>query len=122
MRPQVTSVDDYIDLRPLFMREKLEFVRDTIRKAVPKAEEIISYRVPAYKLPSGIVLWFAGWKQGYFMCPVSDRCVAALKDQLAPYRISKRTIRFSYSQPVPVKLIAAIAKFRVRELAKARKK
>ena len=39
------------------------------------------------------------------------------KEELAPYQISKGTIRFPLSQPVPVKLIERIAKFRAKEVA-----
>jgi uncharacterized protein YdhG (YjbR/CyaY superfamily) len=41
--------------------------------------------------------------------------VAAFKDQLASYKVSKGTIRFPVSEPVPVKLIERIAKFRAEE-------
>jgi uncharacterized protein YdhG (YjbR/CyaY superfamily) len=47
--------------------------------------------------------------------------VAAFKDELAPYEVNKGTIRFLLSQPVPVKLIARIAKFRAKEVAEREK-
>lgn len=58
-----TSVDDYIAARPDAARETLDRVRSSIRNAVPGGEESISYRIPAYKLPGGGVLYFAGWKK-----------------------------------------------------------
>jgi uncharacterized protein YdhG (YjbR/CyaY superfamily) len=84
---------------------------------VPGAEEVISYQIPTYKLHGGHVVYFAGWKQHYSLYPATGHLVAAFKDELAPYRVNKATIRFPLSQPVPVKLIERIAKFRAKEAA-----
>ncbi|HEX9464461.1 MAG TPA: DUF1801 domain-containing protein [Alphaproteobacteria bacterium] len=111
------SVDEYIASQPEAVQGVLERVRSTIRKAVPGAEEVISYRIPTYKLRGGPVLYFAGWRQHYSLYPASDQVVAAFKDDLAPYEVNKGTIRFPLSQPVPVKLIERIAKFRAKEVA-----
>jgi uncharacterized protein YdhG (YjbR/CyaY superfamily) len=78
---------------------------------------VISYQIPAYKLPGGSVLYFAAWKQHYSLYPASDRLVAVFKDDLAAYKVNKATIRFPLSEPVPVKLIERIAKFRAKEAA-----
>jgi uncharacterized protein YdhG (YjbR/CyaY superfamily) len=111
------SVDDYIASQPKAVQVILERVRSTIRKAVPGGEEVISYNIATYKLHTGPVLYFAGWKHHYSLYPGTERVVAAFKDELAPYEISKGTIRFPLSQPVPVKLIGRIAKFRAKEVA-----
>jgi uncharacterized protein YdhG (YjbR/CyaY superfamily) len=63
------------------------------------------------------VLYFAGWRKHYSLYPATAPLVAAFKDDLAPYAVSKGTIRFPLSQPIPVKLIERIAKFRAREAA-----
>ena len=112
------SVDEYIATQPEDVQAILQRVRSTIRKAVPDAEEVISYQMPAYKLSNGAVLWFAGWKQHYSLYPATDSLVKAFKDDLAPYKINKGTIRFPLSQPVPVKLIQRFAKFRAKQVAK----
>ena len=111
------SVDEYIATQPENVQAILQRVRGTIQKAVPRAEEVISYQIPAYKLHGGAVLYFAGWKQHYSLYPASDRLVKAFKGDLAPYKVSKGTIRFPLSEPVPAKLIAGIAKFRAKETA-----
>lgn len=115
------SVDEYVASQPKAVQEILWRVRSTIRKAVPGAEEVISYKIPAYKLHSGPVLYFAGWKQHYSLYPATAHVVAAFKDELAPYEVRKGTIRFPLSQPVPVKLIGRIAKFRAKEVAEREK-
>ena len=110
------SVNEYIASKPKAVQSILKRVRSTIRKAVPGAEEVISYQLPAYKLNGLPVIYFAGWKQHYSLYPASDPVVAAFKDELAPYKVSKGTIRFPLSEPVPVNLIERIAKFRAKQL------
>ena len=111
------TVDEYIATHPAEVQAVLQLVRTTIRKAVPDADEMISYQIPAYKLRGGRVIYFAGWKQHYSLYPASDELVEAFKDELAPYEVNKGTIRFPISKPVPVKLIEGIAKFRAKEAA-----
>jgi len=110
------SVDEYISAQPEELRDALQRVRSTIRKAVPEAAEVISYKMPTYKLRGNRVLYFAGWKQHYALDAATDSVVAAFKNELAPYEIDKGTIRFPLSAPVPVKLIERIAKFRAKEV------
>jgi len=110
------SVDEYISAQPEELRDALQRMRSTIRKAVPEAEEVISYKMPTYKLRGNRVLYFAGWKQHYALYAATDSVVAAFKDELAPYEVDKGTIRFPLSAPVPVKLIERIAKFRAKEV------
>jgi len=115
------SVDEYIATQPEDVQAILQRVRSAIRKAVPGAEEVISYQIPAYKLHGGPVLYFAGWKQHFSLYPVTDHVVEAFQADLAPYKVGKGTIRFPLSQPVPVKLIERIAKFRAKEAAERAK-
>jgi uncharacterized protein YdhG (YjbR/CyaY superfamily) len=110
-------VDDYIATQPDDVQAVLRRVRSIIRKAMPDAEEVISYQIPTYKLHGGTVIHFAGWKKHFSLYPATGGVVEALKQELAPYEISKGTIRFPLSEPVPVKLIARIAKFRAEEAA-----
>ena len=117
------SVDEYIASQPDAIRPILGQVRNAIRTAVPQAEEVISYKIPAYKLNGEPVLYFAGWKQHFSLYPVSASLLAALRHDITPYIVNKSTMRFSLSQPVPMKLIGRIAKLRAKEVAaRAQKK
>ena len=109
------NVDEYISAQPEAAQVVLQLVRSTLGRALPGAEEVISYKIPAYRLQGRIVLYFAGWKRHYSLYPAGERMVAAFREQLASYKVSKGTIRFPLSQPVPVKLIEGIAKFRAEE-------
>jgi uncharacterized protein YdhG (YjbR/CyaY superfamily) len=118
-RTDYKSVTEYIAAQPKEVRGVLRLVRSAIRKALPKAEEVISYQIPAYKLNGRNVIFFAGWKRHYSLYPVTTRLVTAFKKELAPYEVNNRgTARFPLDEPVPVKLIQAIARFRAREVAK----
>jgi uncharacterized protein YdhG (YjbR/CyaY superfamily) len=116
-RTDFKSVDEYIASQPEAAQDMLGRVRRAIRKAVPEAEEVISYQIPAYRAHGRVVIYFAGWKRHYSLYPVTDSLVAAFADELSPYKISKGTIRFPLSEDVPVKLIEDIARFRAKEAA-----
>ena len=121
MKREIESVDEYIAAQPEAAQPALKRVRVAIRKAVPKAEESISYKIPTYKLRGERLLYFAGWKQHFSLYPATKRLLAALKEELKPYEVVKSTVRFTLAEPVPVKLIARIAKFRAKELSESKK-
>jgi uncharacterized protein YdhG (YjbR/CyaY superfamily) len=120
-KTDLKAVDKYIASHPEAVQRILKRVRSTIRKAVPGANEMISYGIPTFKLRGRPVVYFAGWRQHYSLYPSSAHLVAAFKNELAPYEVSKGTIRFPLSEPVPVKLIEGVAKFRAKEVAEREK-
>lgn len=107
------TVNDYIAGQPKGLQAKLEQLRQTIRKAAPKAEESIAYGMPAYKL-HGPLVYFGNTKHhfGLYAMPTS---VEAFKDVLAGYDLSKGTIRLPHDKPLPLKLIKDIVKFRIAQ-------
>lgn len=106
------SIDQYIASHPASVRPVLQTIRRAIHGAVPDAEEAISYRMPAFRLQGRVMIFFAGWKEHYSIYPATDGLAGAFKQELAGYEISKGTIRFPLSEPVPVRLIERIAKYR----------
>jgi uncharacterized protein YdhG (YjbR/CyaY superfamily) len=116
------TVSEYIATFPPDVRAALRTVRATIRKALPDAEEAISYGIATFRRKGSNIIYFAGWKKHFSLYPSTARLAAAFKEQLAPYEVSgKGTIRFPLSEPVPEKLIAALAKFRAKEAAERSK-
>jgi uncharacterized protein YdhG (YjbR/CyaY superfamily) len=115
------SVDDYIAAQPEAVRGILGRVRSAIRKAAPVASEVISYNMPTYTLHGYRLLYFAVWKQHYSIYAATGQVVAAFQTELAAYEVDKGTIRFPLSEPVPVKLIGRIARFRAKEVAEREK-
>lgn len=116
-KPGFRTVGEYIAAQPEAVQRILRRVRSAIRAAVPRADEVISYKIPTYKLHGDAVLYFAAWKQHYSIYPASERMIAAFKDELASCEVNKGTIRFALSEPVPAKLIGRLAKFRAKEVA-----
>lgn len=116
-KTEINRVDEYIAAQPEAIRRILTQVRKAIRHSVPRAEEVISYKMPTYKVDGEEILYFAGWKQHYSLYPATESLLAEFKEELEPYKIHKATIRFPISEPVPVDLIARISKFRAREIA-----
>ena len=120
-KTSVTPVASYIAAQPKERRAALERVRRIIRRAIPGAEEGISYKIPAYKLQGRAVIYFAGWKEHYSLYPVTADVVEALGDRLGDVEIKNSTIRFPFDGPVPATLIARIAKLLAAKAVKRQK-
>lgn len=78
-RNDFKSVDEYLASLPEAVQVILGLVRSTIRKAVPAAQEVISYKIPTYKLHGRPVLYFAAWKQHYSLYPATGRVLAKFR-------------------------------------------
>jgi uncharacterized protein YdhG (YjbR/CyaY superfamily) len=111
------SIDSYIASFPPKVRAVLKKVRAVVRKAAPRAEEKISYGIPAFA-QNGVLVYFAGFKNHIGLYPpVRD---PKLKKAASKYAGGKGNLRFPLDQPLPYGLIARIVKARLREnLAKA---
>jgi len=123
--PPAKTIDEYIARCEPSAQKVLKQVRRVIRKALPGAEEVISYQIPAYRLHGRVVVYFAAWKTHYSVYPMTRKIEAAFPREVARYETSgKGTIRFPYTGPVPVELIQGIARMRADDVvaAKAAKK
>lgn len=107
------TVDDYIAAQPDSIQLKLQQLRQLIRKAAPKAEEGVSYGMPAYKL-NGPLVYFGGTKTHIGFYPTPDG-IEAFKRELSVYDTSKGTIRFPIDKALPAKLISEIVKFKAQQ-------
>ena len=108
-----STVEEYIAIHPAPIRKGLALIRKTIKTAAPGAEELISYRMPAYRL-NGMLAFFSATKNHYGFYPTS-RPIIAFREKLSSFETSKGTIRFPLDKPIPVKLIAEIVKWQVNE-------
>ena len=115
------TVAEYIASKPRDVQVLLKPLRDAILKAVPEADEVISYQIPGYKLKGVPLLYFAAWKEHFSLYPANDALVAAFKKELSRYERSKGTIRFPLAELVPVRLIERIAKFRAKQVVELNK-
>ena len=108
------NIDGYIAAFPKEVQAILKKLRQTIQKAAPGAEEIISYQMPAFKLRGNLV-YFAAWKNHIGFYPGSSASLAAFQKQLAGYAGAKGTVRFPMDKPLPFGLLGKLVRFRVKE-------
>lgn len=106
------TIDEYLDELPSDVKAVLEKMRQTIRSIVPKAEEIISYGMPAFRY-YGMLVYFAAFKNHCSLFPAG--AMTNLKDEIEPYRTSKGTLQFTVDKPIPTTLVKKIVKVRKEE-------
>jgi uncharacterized protein YdhG (YjbR/CyaY superfamily) len=105
-----SRLDDYIATHPPKVRAILTRIRRTVRKAVPEAEETISYQMPTFML-NGVVVHFAAFTSHIGLYPPVRGDAALLKDA-APYANEKGNLRFPFDEPIPYDLITRIVRAR----------
>lgn len=115
-RPTYRSVDEYIDALPEQTRALVQRARATLKRALPKSTEGISYGIPIVKLDDTMVLFFAGYARHWSIYPLTPGLLRDLGTELEP-RLRGKTIRFSLDERFPTALVSRIAKVRAREVA-----
>lgn len=108
------NVDEYLDALPEDVRTTLEKLRQTIKAAAPKAEEIISYQIPTYKF-KGPLVHFAAFPDHCSLVVVSKSTIETFKSELKSHKISGTTIHFTADNPLPATLVQRIVKARIKE-------
>lgn len=111
------DIDKYIERLPVEVQQRLQSLRQTISKAAPDAEEMISYGMPAFRLNgilNGILVYFAAFKKhiGFYPTPSG---IAEFKKELSRYNTSRGSVQFPFDKPLPLTLVSRIVKFRVLE-------
>ena len=108
------SIDDYLERLTTDKRAALQKLRRAIKAAAPKAEEIISYQIPAFRLDGRVLVWFGAATNhcSFFPGAAPIKKYAA---ELEGYETSKGTIRFSPSRPLPATLVRKLVKSRIAE-------
>lgn len=112
-----TPIDGYLAEQPSAARRVLRAVRAALKKGVGGAEEVISYAIPALRKDGRVVVFFAAWKDHYAVYPVGELVRRELADAIAPHHHAKGTLRFSWTDPVPVALLSRIGELRALEVA-----
>jgi len=113
-KPQ--TIDEYLAPLSDEKRAALEKLRTDIRAAAPKAEECISYQIPAFRLGGRLLVAFGAAANHCAFYP-GALPVEAHKDELKGYKTSKGTIRFQPDRPLPATLVRKLVKTRVEERA-----
>src|SRR5262245_45585393 len=111
-KPQ--TIDEYLGELSDDKRSALQKLRLAIKAAAPRAEECISYQVPAFRLDGKMLVWFAAATKHCSFFPGAYP-IAALKNELKAYSTSKGTVRFSPDKPLPASLVRKLVKARIAE-------
>jgi uncharacterized protein YdhG (YjbR/CyaY superfamily) len=111
-KPQ--TIDEYLAPLSDEQRAALEKLRRDIKAVAPRAEECISYQIPAFRLGGRVLVWFGAAKNHCSFYPGAFP-IEAHKDELRAYKTSKGTIRFQASNPLPAPLVRKLVKTRIAE-------
>lgn len=105
------NMDEYIAGFPKDVQAILQQIRSAIKKTAPDAEEAIKYAIPTFVL-NGNLVHFAAFKNhiGFYPAPTG---IEAFKNKLARYKQGKGSVQFPLDEPIPLKLITDIVKYRV---------
>ena len=120
------TIDEYIAACPEQSQSFMQKIRKTIKAITPEAKEKISYQITCFELNGKNLVHFAGWKSHVSMYPTPEG-TASFNKAIANYAGGKGTTKFALDEPLPLKLIEQIVKFRVadnlkNEKLKAKKK
>jgi len=110
----VTTVEEYLNLFPKEQRDALEKLRQVIKAAAPKAEEVISYGMPGYK-QNGVLVYFGGFKNHCSFFPASYAVIKQFAEDLKDYKISKGTVQFPLDKAIPSTLVKKMVMTRIKE-------
>jgi uncharacterized protein YdhG (YjbR/CyaY superfamily) len=127
MPAKPTTIDAYLSALDPEHRAPLERLRRALHRLNPKAEECISYGMPAFRVPGGIVGGFAATKQGYSYYPFSGQTLSELAAELSAYSHTKSALHVPAQQSLPPDLLRKLVNTRLAEIgrkpaAKARKR
>jgi uncharacterized protein YdhG (YjbR/CyaY superfamily) len=104
-------VDLYIAEFAANVQQQLQKLRKIILETVPNAEEIISYKMPAYKVHECLV-YFAGYKNHIGFYPTGSG-IAAFEHELGNYKYSKGAVQFPIDKELPRDLIVSMVQYRL---------
>ena len=104
----MTPIDEYLANVEPARRKALERIRALAKKAVPEAEEAISYGMPTLRYHGKPLLGFAARANHIGIYPYSGRVIEALGEELRNYETSKGTIRIPLGEPIPERTLRAV--------------
>ena len=99
-------------------RAALNKIRAAIRSVAPRAEEVFSYRIPAFKLHGRPLVWYAAFKNHSSLYPMTGAIRKKLAKVLKGYETSKGTVRLPLAKPIPVGLVKKRVRARMAELSR----
>ena len=118
MKPKPKTIDEYLAALSSDKRAALERLRTIIRAVTPRAEECISYQLPAFRLDGRCFVWFGAAAKHCAIYGV----IGSHTDELEDYNTSRGTIRFQADDPLPATLVRKLVKVRIAKVAARRRR
>lgn len=119
--PDAASVDTYVANLPPRTQQLIQHLRALVKEVVPEATERMSYGIPTFDLDGTYLVYLAAWKKHISIYPVTSAVDKALRDEIAPYRSGKGTLKFVLSDALPMDLIRQVVEVRKREITTGRR-
>jgi uncharacterized protein YdhG (YjbR/CyaY superfamily) len=107
------AVDEYLRALEEPKRSTLQTLRRTILEIVPEAEQVISYRVPAFRVGGKTIAGFAAFKDHLSYLPFSGSVLGHLGDELEGYEMTKSSLHFAVDRPLPKALVKKLIQVRL---------
>lgn len=109
------EVDEYLRGLEEPKRAALQALRRTILEIVPEAEQVISYRVPAFRLHGKTFAGFAAFKTHLSYLPFSGSVLGQLANELDGYTMTKSSLHFPVDRPLPKALVEKLIAVRLSQ-------
>jgi uncharacterized protein YdhG (YjbR/CyaY superfamily) len=111
----VSEIDDYLATVTGDERAALDSLRKTIRSIVPRAEECISYGMPAFRLDGRVIVGFQATAKGCSYYPFSGTTLQTVAGDLQGYGKTKSALHFRPDTPLPAGLVRRLITARIAE-------
>ena len=115
------TVDEYMARVPPKFRTALQQLRKTIKDAAPDADEVISYRMPAFR-QNGMLVYFAAFKDHCSLFVGSAQVRRQFSAELKSFKAGRGTVHFTPDRALPADLVRRIVRARMAENAARRSK
>lgn len=109
------QVDSYLRHLEEPKRATLQELRRTILEIVPEAEEVISYRVPAFRLHGKVIAGFAAFKNHLSYLPFSGSVLGHVAEEIDGYTRTKSSLHFPADRPLPKALVKKLISARLAD-------
>jgi uncharacterized protein YdhG (YjbR/CyaY superfamily) len=113
------EIDEYLLAVDEPKRSTLQALRRTILEIVPEADQVISYRVPAFRVQGKVVAGFAAFKDHLSYLPFSGSVLEQLGDELRGYTMTKSALHFPVDRPLPKRLVKKLIAVRLLQIGQA---
>lgn len=109
------TINEYISLYPENVQKILKKISAEIQSIAPKAEQVISYQMPTYKLNGKNLVHFAAYEKHIGLYPTPSG-ISEFKNELKSYKQGKGSVQFPLNEEIPYNLIKKIVQKRIKEI------